>query len=100
MKITNQLVTWFVLLVMILALRPALVAGNHFQADRERTASVAVQTAQTMKWKFGGNDAGTSTYESRADGTFESSTELNVVGMTLKSRLTGKRVDGVITEFE
>ena len=100
MKTTSQIVTWFVLLVMILALRPAIASSSHFQADRQPNSSVAAQTAQTMKWKFGGNDAGTSTYETHADGTFESSTELHIVGMTLKSRLTGKFVDGAITEFE
>jgi putative CocE/NonD family hydrolase len=58
------------------------------------------QNTQTIKWKFGGNDAGTSTYVTHADGTFESSTELNVAGTTIKSRLTGKLVDGAITEYE
>lgn len=100
MKTTSQIVTWFVLFVMILAVRPASVSSHHLHVDRKPTASVTAQTAQTMKWKFGGNDAGTSTYETHADGTFESSTELNVAGMTLKSRLTGKIVAGLITEFE
>jgi hypothetical protein len=100
MKTTSQIVTWFVLLVMIFAFRPALVTSRQIQADPERNSSVAVQTAQTMKWKFGGNDAGSSSYETHADGIFESSTELNIAGVKLKSRLTGKLVDGVLTEFE
>lgn len=97
---TSQIVAWCVLLVMILAFRPAFVASSQIQADRERASSIAVQNAQSIRWKFGGTDAGTSSYESRADGTFESSTELNIVGMTIKSRLTGKLVDGALTEFE
>lgn len=101
MKTTSQrVVTLFVLLVMILALRPALLARSQNQSEREQNTSVAAQNVQTMKWKFGGNDAGSSSYETHTDGTFESSTELNVAGMTLKSRLTGKIVDGAITEFE
>jgi len=81
-----------VLLVMLLAIGSPLVAGSRIRS--------AVQNAQTIKWKFGGNDAGTSTYVTRPDGTFESSTELNVAGTSLKSRLTGKLVDGALTEFE
>lgn len=101
MKTTSQrVVTLFVLLVMILALRPALLARSQNQSEREQNTSVAAQNVQTMKWKFGGNDAGSSSYETHTDGTFESSTELNVAGMMLKSRLTGKIVDGAITEFE
>src|SRR5688572_19105053 len=85
MKTTSHTLASLVLLVMILAVR---------------SSSVSAQTAQTMKWKFGGNDAGTSTYKTNADGTFESTTELNVAGTSLKSRLTGKLVEGAITEFE
>jgi putative CocE/NonD family hydrolase len=96
MKMTSKRVAWFVLLVMILAPRLASVSGS----DRKLTSSASVQSAQTIKWKFGGNDAGSTSYETRADGTFESSTELNVTGITLKSRLTGKLVDGTLTEFE
>jgi putative CocE/NonD family hydrolase len=96
MKMTSKRVAWFVLLVMILAPRLASVSGS----DRKLTSSASVQSAQTIKWKFGGNDAGSTSYETRADGTFESSTELNVTGITLKSRLTGKLVVGTLTEFE
>jgi len=95
MKTTRQSVAWFVLLVMILA---SCVPATHIASAH--TSSPAIQTAQIIKWKFGGNDAGTGTYETRADGTFESVTELNITGITLKSRLTGKLVDGAITEFE
>ena len=96
MKTTSKRLTFFVLLVMILAFRPQLVARSQVQPDRQQNS----QNVQTMKWKFGGNDAGSSTYTTRTDGTFESSTELNIAGMTLKSRLTGKLVDGAITEYE
>ena len=89
---------WFVLLVIIISVQSPLAARS--QVQPKRGSSVAVQNTQTIKWKFGGNDAGTSSYETHADGTFESSTELNIAGMTLKSRLTGKLVDGAITEFE
>ena len=96
MKTTSQRVAWFVLLVMILAVSSPLVSRS--QTPAERTS--AAQNVQNIKWKFGGNDAGSSTYKTNSDGTFESSTELNVAGMSLKSRLTGKLVDGAITEFE
>jgi uncharacterized protein len=96
MKTTSRRVAWFVLLVMIMAAFTPLVG----RSQSERTSSAAAQNAQNMKWKFGGNDAGTSSYVSHADGTFESSTDLSIAGMTLKSRLTGKLVDGAITEFE
>lgn len=82
MKTTSHRLAWFVLLVMILAVSSAAV------------------NAQSITWKFGGNDAGTSTYKTSADGSFESQTDLNIAGTTLKSRLTGKLVDGAITEFE
>jgi len=95
MKTTSQRVAWFVLLVIVLAVCSPLVSKS-----QTPTSSPAETSTQTVKWKFGGNDAGTSSYETHADGTFVSSTELNIVGMTLKSRLTGKLVDGAITEFE
>lgn len=98
MRTTSQRVAWFVLLVMILSVQSPLAART--QVQLERASSGAAQKTQRIKWKFGGNDAGSSTYETRVDGTFASSTELNIAGMTLKSRLTGKLVDGAITEFE
>jgi preprotein translocase subunit YajC len=64
MKTTSQRVAWFVLLVMILAVFTPLVS---------RSQTSTAQKAQAMKWKFGGNDAGTSSYVTHADGTFESS---------------------------
>ena len=82
MKTTRYRVVSFVLLALILVICSAAV------------------NAQTITWKFGGNDAGTSTYKTNADGSFESQTDLNIAGTTLKSRLTGKLVDGAITEFE
>jgi putative CocE/NonD family hydrolase len=94
----TQKLVWFVLLVITLSFQSPLVARS--QVQPERGSSATAQTTQTIKWKFGGNDAGTSSYVSRADGTFESSTELNIAGMTIKSRLTGKLIDGAITEYE
>ena len=80
-----------------------LCAGLCIQAFAQETAKVSnvvAQNTETIKWKFNGNDAGTNTYQTYPDGKFESVTELNVAGTALKSRLTGKLVDGVITEFE
>src|SRR5262245_33791914 len=71
-----------------------------FAQEAAKTSNVAAQSSETIKWKFNGNDAGTNTYQSYADGKFESVTELNAAGMTIKSRLTGKLVDGAVTEFE
>ena len=68
--------------------------------EAAKDSNVAAQKTETIKWKFNGIDAGTNTYQSYPDGRFESVTELNIAGTTLKSRLTGKLVDGVITEFE
>jgi putative CocE/NonD family hydrolase len=98
MKTTSQRVACFVLLVIILSVQSPLVARSQVQS--ERGSSAAVQNTQSIKWKFGGNDAGTTSYVTHADGTFESSTELNIAGTSIKSRLTGKLVDGAITEFE
>jgi putative CocE/NonD family hydrolase len=92
----NKKLAWFVLLVIVLAGRLPLAVRSQTQIH----PSVALQVAQTMKWKFAGNDAGTSRYELHADGTFTSSTELTVTNINLKSQLTGKFVDGAITEFE
>ncbi|HSE20737.1 MAG TPA: CocE/NonD family hydrolase [Pyrinomonadaceae bacterium] len=96
MKTTGKRLTLFVLLGMFLPFRPPLWPRSQAQPDRQQNT----QNVQTMKWKFGGNDAGSSTYTTHPDGTFESSTEINIAGMTLKSRLTGKLVDGAITEYE
>ncbi|HEY7182183.1 MAG TPA: CocE/NonD family hydrolase [Blastocatellia bacterium] len=75
--------------------------GLHASAqEAAKTSIVAAQNTETIKWKFNGNDAGTNTYQSYPDGRFESVTDLNVLGTALKSRITGKLVDGVITEFE
>src|SRR5262245_22085484 len=75
--------------------------GLHaFAQEATKDSSGGAQKPETVKWKFNGEDAGTNTYQAYPDGRFESVTELNVAGMALKSRLTGKLVDGVITEFE
>jgi len=92
MKTTSQRVASFVLFAIVFASSLPFVVRSQNQP--------AAQNVQTIKWKFGGSDAGSSTYETRADGTFESSTELNIAGMTIKSRLTGKLVDGAVTDFE
>ena len=100
MKTTSRRMAWFVLLAMIFAICPSFVARSQTQPSTGQNSSVAVQNTQTMTWKFGGNDVGSSSYQTHPDGTFESSTELNILGQSLKSRLTGKLVDGAITEFE
>lgn len=99
MKLSTKTLAWLVLLPAAL-IQQSPAASGQSQSDERRESSAAVQGAETIKWKFGGNDAGTSTYEAHPDGTFESVTELTVAGMALKSRLTGKLVNGVITEFE
>jgi uncharacterized protein len=63
-------------------------------------SSLIAQTTENLKWKFNGNDAGTNTYRTFPDGRFESVTELNIVGIAIKSRVTGKIVDDTLTEFE
>ena len=78
----------------------AALCLNAFAQEAMKDSNVAAQKPETVKWKFNGNDAGTNTYQSYPDGRFESVTELNVPGTAIKSRLTGKIVDGVITEFE
>jgi len=81
----------------------AVCAALGFQAfaqEATKDSSVAAQKPETIKWKFNGDDAGTNTYQAYPDGRFESVTELNIPGTVIKSRLTGKLRDGVITEFE
>jgi hypothetical protein len=99
MKPSNRKLAWLILLVM-LALGQPFVVWSRNQSSDESAPSVAAQNPEIIKWKFNGNDAGTNTYQSQPDGKFESVTELNIAGTALKSRLTGKIVDGVITEFE
>src|SRR5262245_63215094 len=100
MKLSTKTVAWLVLLAVIFAFRPPLVARSQNQSNGEASPATAAQNAQTIKWKFGGSDAGGESYVTRPDGTFESTTELNILGMSIKSRLTGKMTDGLITEFE
>ena len=99
MKPLARKVAWLVLIAVIIALRPPLSAWSQNQPAAP-DASVPVKTTQTLKWRFGGNEAGSGSYTMRPDGTFESATELNIMGQSLKSRLTGKMVNGLITEFE
>jgi putative CocE/NonD family hydrolase len=100
MKPFIRKVAWVVLIVSIVAFRPPLSAWSQNQSTGAPDASAPIQNTQTLKWRFGGNEAGTSSYISRPDGTFESVTELNLLGQAIKSRLTGKMVNGLITEFE
>src|SRR5262245_52612725 len=99
MKPSTQKLAWLILLAM-LALGQPFVAWSRNRSDDEHSPSVAAQNQETIKWKFNGNDAGTNTYQSHPDGKFESVSELNIMGTSLKSRLSGKLVDGIITEFE
>src|ERR1043165_9549500 len=99
MKPFGRKVAWSVLLAVTLAFPLPTSAWSQNQSTGETVAS-ALQNTQTLKWRFGGNEAGTSTYTSRPDGTFESVTELNLLGQVLKSRLTGKMVNGLLTEYE
>src|SRR5258708_26321765 len=88
MKRSTRKVAWLVLLAMV-AFRQPLVAGTQNHPDDTKDSSVAAQSAPGIKWTFGGSDAGNSTYQIHPDGKFESVTELNIAGVTLKSRLTG-----------
>lgn len=99
MKRSFKILACFVLLAVV-ALQHRLPTWGRSQTDEVREASAAVQTAETLKWRFGGNDAGTTAYQSHPDGRFESVTELTLAGITIKSRLTGRLVDGAVAEFE
>ena len=79
--------------------RPPMVRGQN-QSNAEPGSAVKSQHVETIKWKFGGNDAGSNTYQTAPDGGFESVTELSLMGTTIKSRITGRIVDGVVTEYE
>src|SRR5215510_7628391 len=100
MKPFSRKAAWLVLMTGAIAFRPPLLAWSQNQSTNPPGAAAAVQNTQTIKWRFGGNEAGSESYTVRPDGTFESVTELNIVGQAIKSRLTGKIVDGLITEFE
>jgi len=99
MKPSTQKFAWLILLVIFALVQPFAVWSRN-QAEDELLPLVAAQNQETIKWKFNGNDAGTNTFQTNPDGRFESVTDLSVAGMALKSRLTGRLVDGVITEFE
>src|SRR5262249_7160005 len=54
---------------------------------------------------FGGQDAGFSVYEAKAgpgnsDGSFESTTEVDIQGVKIRSKLTGKFAEDALAEFE
>ncbi|HEU4387126.1 MAG TPA: CocE/NonD family hydrolase, partial [Blastocatellia bacterium] len=92
-KLISLLLFWIIALVQSLPARSQ-------NPSTDKKDSPAVQSSETIKWTFGGNDAGTTNYQTHQDGKFESVTELRVAGMVIKSTLTGKIVDGAITEFE
>jgi hypothetical protein len=46
------------LLAVMTTLRPALAVQSQNQPTAQPSPSAAVQSTQTIKWKFGGNDAG------------------------------------------
>lgn len=99
MKPSTQKLAWLILLA-VLTLGQPFVAQSRNNSDDKHSPSAVAQKTETIKWKFNGNDAGTNTYQTHPDGKFESVSELNIVGTSLKSRLAGRFVDGVITEFE
>src|SRR5262245_1966474 len=99
MKPSTQKFAWFILLLIFALLQPFVVWRRN-QSEDEHPSLVAAQNQETIKWKFNGNDAGSNTFQTNPDGRFESVTDLSIAGMALKSRLTGRLVDGVITEFE
>ena len=53
-----------------------------------------------MKWIFAGSEAGTTSWDEKADGSFESVTELNIAGTVIKSKIVGRFVDGKLVEYE
>src|SRR5262245_61986671 len=59
-------------------------------------------SAQQMEliWKIGGNEVGATTYQRKADGAFESVTEMKVAGSAVKSRVAGKISGGALVEYE
>ena len=80
------------LLLFCIALAQPFAARSR-NPSTDKKDSPAVQTSETIKWKFGGADAGTTTYQTHPDGKFESVTELRLAGMTMKSSLTGRLVE-------
>ena len=99
MKPSTKKLAWLILLAMLTPGQP-FVAQSRNNSDDKHSPSAVAQKTETIKWKFNGADAGTNTYQTHPDGKFESVSELNIVGTSLKSRLAGRFVDGVITEFE
>jgi uncharacterized protein len=99
MKPSARKLAWLMLLA-ILALGQPFIVWSRNQSDDESSPSIVAQNIVTLKWKYDGSDAGASTYQTFPDGRFESVTDLNIAGMAITSRLTGRLVDGAITEFE
>ena len=89
-----------VCITLILSLSAPIKASLAFAPQPEQGAPSQTAAVHNFKWTFGGSEAGKSTYQTHSDGRFESTTELTLAGMNIKSRLTGKKVDGTITEFE
>src|SRR5262245_8614708 len=61
--------------------------------------SVSAQQMDLI-WRVGGNEVGATTYRSKADGTFESVTEMKIAGSVVKSRVNGKISGGALVEYE
>src|SRR5262245_25907598 len=66
----------------------------------------AAAQKQEVKIIFGGQEAGFNFYEAKpagagnSDGSFESTTELDIQGTKIRSKLTGKFAGDVLAEFE
>jgi hypothetical protein len=99
MKRFTQKYTWLVLVVVMAMGQPLGAQPPGQEADPIKPVATA-QSVEEIKWTFGGNEAGFNRYQTNPDGTFESVSELNIAGISLKSRLSGKMVEGVLTEFE
>src|SRR5262245_59735555 len=67
---------------------------------------LAAAQKQEMKIIFAGQEAGFSVYEAKAagpgnsDGSFESTTEAEIQGVKIRSKLTGKFTGNLLAEFE
>lgn len=63
-------------------------------------ASLSGAQAVKLKFLIAGNPVGSLSYESFADGRFESSTSLAVGGMTIESKLSGTFKEGRVASFK
>ncbi|MBO0720817.1 MAG: CocE/NonD family hydrolase, partial [Blastocatellia bacterium] len=93
MKPSASKFLWLMLLVLEALVQPHGAWGSGRQSEN-------AQNTETIKWRFNGDDAGTNTYKTLPDGSFESVTDFNIAGIAVKSRLTGRLVGGAMTEYE